>query len=219
MRLMYTPSRPTRHRVPAALLAGTLLVAMTGCSDDGESPAPAASPRQNPSTGTSATLEAKPAPVDVAVGSVVGTRLKKGQRSNVVRAVSRVLSGYLDAAYLAGEWPRRDVSDAWRYFTRGAVARARKDRDLLSNAGLDGSTEAVVSRRAWARLDLFTPRDPVAGMTARIHLVFDVERGEKPAKRVTVSGRLLLTRVPSGAWRIFGYDVARSAEAAAKGGR
>ena len=219
MRLLYTPSGPTRPKVTTALLAAVLLVTSTACTEDAEGPTPAASPRQDPSTGTAATLNAKPVPVDVAVGSVVGSRLQKGQRSRIVRAASRVLSGYFDDAYLAGEWPRRDVSDAWRYFTHGAVSRARKDRDLLTNAGLDGSTEAVVSRRAWVRLDLFTPRDPVAGMTARVHLVFDVERGDKPAKQVTVSGRLLLTRVPSGAWRIFGYDVARSAQAAAKGGR
>lgn len=219
MRLLFTPTYPARHRLGAALTVAVLLAGLTACTDEAEPPTPAASPQPSSSTGAPATLEAKPVPIDVAVGTVVGSRLKKGQRSAIVRTVSRTLSGYLDAAYFEGEWPRRDVSAAWRYFTQGAVGQARRDSDLLSNAGLDGSTEAVVARRKWVRLDLFTPRDPIAGMTARMHLVFDVERGERPAQRVTVSGRLLLTRVPSGAWRIFGYDVSRSAEAAGKGDR
>lgn len=219
MRLMFTPSNPTRHGLCTGLVAAALLLATGACSGDPESPRPAASPLPGASTGTAATLEAKPVPLDIAVGSVVGSRLKKGQRSTTVRTVSRTLSGYFDTAYFDGEWPRRDVSDAWRFFTQGAVPRARRDNHLLSNAGLDGSTEAVLARRKWVRLDLFTPRDPIAGMTARVHLVFDVERGERATRRVTVSGRLMLTRVPSGAWRIFGYDVARSAEAAGKGDR
>ena len=219
MRLLFTPSNPTRHRRGAGLLAAALLLATAACSGDPGTPRPAASPLPDASTGTAATLAAKPVPMDVAVGSVVGSRLRKGQRSTTVRAASRTLSGYFDAAYFDGQWPRRDVSDAWRYFTQGAVPRARSDNHLLSNAGLDGSTEAVLARRKWVRLDLFTPRDPIAGMTARVHLVFDVERGERPTRRVTVSGRLMLTRVPSGAWRIFGYDVSRSAEAVGKGDR
>jgi len=219
MRLMFTPSNPTRHGLRTGLLTAVLLLAASACSGEPESPRPAASPLPGASTGTAATLEATPVPMDSAVGAVVGSRLKKGQRSTTVRRASRTLSGYFDAAYFGGEWPRRDVSGAWRYFTRGAVPRARSDNHLLSNAGLDGSTETVLARRKWVRLDLFTPRDPIAGMTARVHLVFDVERGERPTRRVTVSGRLMLTRVPSGAWRIFGYDVARSAEAVAKGDR
>ena len=34
---------------------------------------------------------------------------------------------------------------------------------------------------------------------------------------MTVEGRLLLTRVSSGGWKIFGYDISRGEQAAGEG--
>jgi hypothetical protein len=74
-----------------------------------------------------------------------------------------------------------------------------------------------VPRAKRARLDVLAPRDRVVGLTARFRLVFVQKPTDGVDQQVTVSGRLLVNRKDSGAWQIFGYDVARSSEPASKG--
>ena len=68
--------------------------------------------------------------------------------------------------------------------------------------------------RATARtayLSVLAPYKVAAGVTAKVDLVFVVDRGDEPAQRVRLAGRLLLTRNASDGWSIFGYDLHRSA--------
>jgi hypothetical protein len=195
-----------------------LLVATAGCTSDDDEPeetAPSALPSR--SVGTEPTLAAKPVPTKVTVAKVVGGKLKRQQRERLEKQVSAVVSAYFDDAFLAGEYPRSDFSGALATFSPGAVERAASDRALLTNADIGTTTEAVVPRTKAARLDVLVPRRSVAGLTARIRLVFVQERADGADQRVTVAGRLLMNRKKSGPWQIFGYDITRSSVPAAKG--
>ncbi len=167
--------------------------------------------------GAQPTLDAKPVPTQVTIARVVGAKLPKQQRSRLDRNVTRVLSRYFDDALLGGDYPRKDFSRAFATFSHGAAQQARGDRALLTNAEIGAETEAVVPRVKSARLDVLAPRRHVAGLTARIRVVFVQERSDGNDQRVTVSGRLLMARKKSGPWQVFGYDVTRSAVAAKKG--
>ena len=195
-----------------------MLVVTAGCTSDDEKPeetAPSALPSR--SVGVEPTLEARPVPTQVTVAKVVGGKLRPPQRERLEKQVSRVVSAYFDDAFLAGEYPRTDFSGALATFSPGAVERAASDRALLTNAEIGTSTETVVARTKAARLDVFLPNKFVAGLTARIRLVFVQERTDGADQRVTVAGRLLMNRKESGSWQIFGYDITRSSVPAAKG--
>lgn len=211
--------RPRPRRALAGGLAVALLAATAACTSDSEPPrevAPSDLPER--SLGAAPTLEAKPVPTEVTVARVAGERLRKEQRRRLEKQVARVLSGYFDDAFLGGEYPRSDFAGALAAFSPGAAERAASDRDLLTNTEIGGETEAVVARAKQARLDVLVPRRLVAGLTARIRLVFLQERSNGADQIVTVKGRLMLNRKSSGAWQIFGYDVSRSSSPAGKGG-
>ncbi len=58
---------------------------------------------------------------------------------------------------------------------------------------------------------MLAPKQHPAGVTAAVDLVFLVDRGDQPAQRVHLKGRLLLTHGKDGGrWTIFGYDLNRS---------
>jgi hypothetical protein len=57
---------------------------------------------------------------------------------------------------------------------------------------------------------VLAPHKVAAGVTAKVDLVFLVDRGDQAAQRVRLAGRLLLTRNKSNGWSIFGYDLHRS---------
>jgi hypothetical protein len=194
-----------------------LLVATAGCTSDDEPEEPAPSALPSRSVGAEPTLAAKPVPTEVTVAKVVGGKLSRQQRQRLEKQVSAVVSTYFDDAFLAGEYPRSDFSGALATFSPGAVERATSDRALLTNAEIGTTTEAVVPRTKAARLDVLVPRRSVAGLTARIRLVFVQERADGADQRVTVAGRLLMNRKKSGPWQILGYDVTRSSVPTAKG--
>lgn len=192
-----------------------VLLTVTGCTS-GDEPSAAPTPEESSlpdrSVGSSPTLEAKPVSLEVTVARTAGGRVTKPQRRSLESQAARVLGRYFDAAYLGGEWPRRGYPGAFDDFTPGAARSARDDRDLLTNAATGDTIERVVPVRKQASLDLLVPGRTVAGMTARIRLVFVTERSRGADQRVTVTGRLMLTRAGSGpAWSVFGYDVQRSA--------
>jgi hypothetical protein len=194
------------------------LVAGAGCTGDDEKPeeaGPSALPSR--SVGEEPTLAAKPVPTQVTVAKVVGGKLEREQRERLEKQVSALLSQYFDDAFLAGEYPRSDFAGALATFSPGAAQRAASDRALLTNASIGTSTEAVVARTKVAKLDVLVPRRLVAGLTARVRLVFVQERSDGADQRVTVSGRLLMNRKKSGPWQIFGYDINRSSVPVAKG--
>jgi hypothetical protein len=189
-----------------------MLALAAGCTSGKDDDQAGPSELPSRSLGSQATLDAKPVPTEVAVASVVGRKLEREQRRRLEKQVSRVVSQYFDDAFLAGQYPRKDFSRAFATFSGGAADRAARDRDLLTNAEIGTTTVAVVPRTKQARLDVLAPKH-VAGLTARIRLVFVAERTDDAGsadQRVTVKGRLLMDRRKSGAWQIFGYDLTRS---------
>lgn len=201
------------------LLCTAVLVATAGCTGDPavrEEPAP--SPVPSASVGASATLHAKPVPTEVSVARVLGGRLPSPQRRRVTRQVEGLVSRYVEGAFL-GDYPRGGFSAAFTDFSREAARKARTDRVLLTNAGSGAETETVRPLRKRAVLYVLKPHRTVAGITARIRVVFLQELADAGTRRVTVSGRLLLSRTKAGPWEVFGYDVTRASTTAAKGGR
>lgn len=205
--------RPVRRVFAGLACAVLLLTGFAGCTSDSDEPA--APPLPGASTGAAPTLDAKPVPMEVRVTRVSGT-LKKARQGVVKRRVGRAISSYFDAAYLGGEYPRSDFDKAFATFSEAAARQASGDRTLLTNAGLGSSLAGVVAKRKDVRLSVLAPKNVAAGVTARIRLVFVADSEDAQDTRVTISGRLLLTRMKSGRWHIFGYDVARSAVPAGK---
>lgn len=143
----------------------------------------------------------------VTFGRVTGT-LPKQVRGRLADQVGEVVDGWTAAAYLAGDYPRRDFSRSWPGFTPGAQQEARRDRALMSNEDIGERIDGVEARRSRVRLDVLAVRKRAVGVTAHVALGFrttgDLER------TVTVQGRLYLTHTERG-WRVFGYDVTKGA--------
>lgn len=202
------------RRVTAAVLVGVLTVSAAGCTAD-EGPAAEVTPPPA-SPGETATLEPRPAPARVRVTRVAG-RMRPQGREVLAAKVGRVVSAYFDDAYLGGDQPRTSFDDGFATFTRDAAASARRQQRLTTNAALGPTAEAVIARRQRAFLSVLAPKGVATGVTARVDLVYLVQRAERSDRLVTVRGRLLLTRAASGAWRIFGYDLSRGERAAGEG--
>lgn len=204
----------------AALCAGLL----AGCTGDpsprsgppaGASTTPTMPSASSVPTAPSATFEPAPAPLRVRVTRVAGG-LGPRERDVLAGRVRHTLTTYVEDAYLGG---RRgsDFSAAFATFTPSARALARHHRGLLTNAGLGAGTEPVFPRRQVAWLAVLAPRRVVAGVSARVRLRYLVPRAVRADQEVAVRGRLLLTRGDDGAWKIFGYDVARSVRIVGEG--
>jgi hypothetical protein len=203
---------PTYSRVRAVVLALALLLATAACTGDPDPDrsAPSSSATTTPRTPTTQpSRQPASAPFRVRVTRVSGT-LGNQARSTVARNVGRVLSAYVDAAFLRGPYPRSDFAGSFATFTPGAARTARRDQALLTNQRLGPSTESVRAVRRAAYLSVLAPYKVAAGITANIDLDLLVERSAGPPERVRVNGRLLLTRDRDGGWTIFGYDVSRS---------
>jgi hypothetical protein len=154
--------------------------------------------------------------VKVRVTRVAG-RMRPKDQEVLADKVGSVVSAYFDDAFLGGDYPRSDFDGAFATFSAGAAKQAQRDRDLLSNSVLGPTTESVVARRQTAYLSVLAPHKVAAGVTARVDLRFVADRGDEPAKEVTVKGRLMLTRKDDGGWKIFGYDLTQSASAVEEG--
>lgn len=207
-----------RRRALAGVAAALVL---TGCTGETEQPAPLPSPSESsvpsaPSTGDTATIDAAPVPMKVRVTRLHG-RMRKGAQQALENKVARTLSTYFDDAFLGGGYPRRDFDGAFGTFTRGAAEDARRDTELLTHADLGPRTESVTPRQKAAWLSVLAPNRVAAGVTARFRLVYEAALEDDTERRVTVQGRLLLTREVSGDWQIFGYDVRRNVAPTNKG--
>lgn len=194
------PIRRRARSVAGAALAAVVALGATACSGDDDGEKPQAESSATP-TATKPAVQTR-----VRWGTIAG-RLPAARRKATVKQVTAVVDGWLDAAYVGGDWPRTNFGPALRPFTKGARAQARRDIDLLSNRAIGSKVDGVeVTRRAIV-LDAVGVRGRAQGVTARFVLGFrtsgDVRRAE------TVQGRLFL--VPAGAqWRIFGYDIVRT---------
>jgi hypothetical protein len=186
---------PVRARLAAATLI-VLTVALGACSGDDDDPAEST---PTPSATT------PPVKTVVTVGDVTG-KLPRPARARLTKQVGAVVGGWMDAAYLSGDYPRRDFAGSWPGFTPGAQVEARHDRKLMSNADVGSRVDGVEAKRKAIRLDVLAVKQRPVGVTAHVALRFkttgDVARG------VRVSGRLYLTHTEHG-WRVFGYDVSK----------
>jgi hypothetical protein len=210
------PDRPDRgssvRRCAATALCGVLVIGTAACTSSGdqgsERPADTASSGAAEPTATPEPTPAVPAKVRV---TRVSGKLRAKDREVLADNVEKVVTAYFDDAFVGGAYPRASFGDAFATFSSGAARQADGDRDLLTNRVLGPTTETVEVRRRAAYLSVLAPYKVAAGVTARVHLRFVAERGDKPAKRVDVRGRLMLTRKASGGWQIFGYDLSQNA--------
>jgi hypothetical protein len=204
------------RRASAAALCAVLLALPTACT--GKSSGPAAKPTPPASTGSSATMQARPVPLKVVVTRVsgkLGSRARKNLEANVGRTISR----YVDGAFLGGHYPRSGFSEAFSAFVPGVRQQARHDSWLLTNADVGPTTQSVSPEEQAAYLSVLAPYKVAAGVTARLRVRFVADRGDKPGREVTVTGRLMLTRKKKGGWAIFGYHLSRSVRTVGEGSR
>ncbi|GGD29066.1 hypothetical protein [Nocardioides daphniae] len=136
--------------------------------------------------------------------ATVRGRLRPPQRRALVSAVTPVVDGWIDAAHVAGEWPRSIGKEAWAGFTPDAAALAAKDRALTSAAEISEQVDSVTATRRVVRYDVLAAGGRARGVTARV--VLDYDTTGEVEKAVQVRGRLLLTPTEDG-WKIFGFDL------------
>jgi hypothetical protein len=140
-----------------------------------------------------------------ALAKVTG-RLPGPARQQVVEGVTRVVDGWLEAAYL-GDFPRTDFAPAFAGFTPGAAARARRDAALMTNAALSPRIEQATATARTLSLDVLSVRQRPVGVTATVDLAFQTTGTVSGAQHVR--GTLDLTPTGSG-WRVFGFDITRT---------
>ncbi len=196
-------------------LAGAVLACclLAGCTGDG-----GAEPSSRGSSTPSATVttEAEPEVATVFTvarnGSVTG-RIGKGDRKDVVRRVADVVDEWLEAAYVAGDYPR-DASSydetSWPGFTQGAARTAAADKDLMSNADIADRIDLLTVKKREITVDVLAVGRTARAATARVKLAF-VTTGvdQRFDRKVSVTGRVFLTK-KDGKWKVFGYDVAKA---------
>jgi hypothetical protein len=179
--------------VVVALAAG----GCSGSDDEPQAGPPSASGSPTPAAVTTV----------VSVGEMAG-KLPRPRRERVTAEVQQVVDGWIDAAYVGGDYPRTNFAGSWPGFTARARAKAQRDGDLMSNRDLGGSIDGVEVEKRTAKLDVLSVRERPVGVTARVVLRF-ATTGDT-VKDVRVAGRLYLTKGKQG-WQVFGYDVTKVA--------
>ena len=202
--------RPGFRRTGTAVALVAVLLGSGACTGDD-------SAKESPDgPSDEAVQEAPEVQLVTRVGVVTG-KLEPARRKVLAARVGKIVDAWFDAAYLEGDYPRTSFRDAFPGFTTDAAALASRDRALLTNARIGTRVDAVVALRKTVRVDLLSPGRHPAGATARFRLAFrtsgDLER------RVVVNGRLMLAKAKSGDWKVFAYDVRRSAGAARGSGQ
>lgn len=196
--------RPTLLSVALVLC---LSLGTSACSSDADPPATPTDTTAAPqATDDGAVFEIE---TRTTLDEVVG-RLARKSRRQLPGTITDVVQRWFDAAYLGGDYPRSDFTDAFPGFTPGARDEARRDRLLLTNKRIGSRIDGVTPTLSRVWVDVLAVGRRPAGVTARFLLKFRTE-GDL-TRRIRVEGRLLLTRQESG-WRIFGYDVAKGGRA------
>ena len=196
-------ARVGRFSTAAVVCAATLLLG--GCSGDDDPGASGDEPTGDPS-GTAA---GGTVPLRADLGKVSG-RLKPKAAEEVVARVAPVVDGWFEAAYLAGDYPRKDFEQAFPGFTKGAANDAKGDAALMTNKEIGGDIDSVSAEIKKVDVDLLAANRKAAGATARFTLVF--KTAGKYAKQVSVKGQLFLTKGDDDKWQVFGYRVTRSSK-------
>lgn len=190
--------------VVALLIAAAALASCT--SDDSDD---AAGEPTTTSTGPEIILTQPNAPLDVKIVQL-GGGIKTAKRAAITQAMSRPLRSWVDGAYLDASYPTSDFSAGFNSWTRDAATLGSRDRDITTNAKVGDSTVAVVADRQQFRLFVFATDGRVGGATARVNLKLILQREDGSLGGVLVHGEVYLTRTDN-AWRIFGYDLSRTA--------
>lgn len=200
--------RPSPGRFPwARRCAGVVLVLslpLTACQSASE---PSAAPERLSQGDDRVRLAAHPVETTTKIHQVFG-RLPEPGRKAVRRQVGQVVDRWWDAAYLGGTYPRSSFPSAFPGFTASAEKRARADKALMTNQTKGPHVDSVTARHRRVSLDILATGRRARTVTAHVVLRFDTE-GAKAGTTV-VRGRLFLTH-KRGAWRIFGYDIAKGA--------
>ena len=115
-----------------------------------------------------------------------------------MRRVADVVDEWLEAAYVAGDYPR-DASSydetSWPGFTQGAARTAAADKDLMSNADIADRIDALTVKRRQITVDVLAVGRTARAATARVRLAFATEGVDGGLQRkVTVTGRVFLTK-------------------------
>ena len=180
-----------------SLVLGLALVA--GCSGDDQ-------PDSSPSAGGSQATPSAPPTFKVApvltVGRVVG-RLSKKHQEDAERQISHVVMRWVEGAYLSTD--PSAVEQAFAGFTTRLRTRALHDREVMSNAGIDGITRISPSV-LHVTTDFLGVKGRPAGATSRILLRYRTIGDQR--HHVTVGGRVSLVHDPRG-WHVISYDVHR----------
>ena len=191
-------------RLAGALLAGG--ICLSACSiGDHDKPSGAV-----PSSGASSDGAPAAVTTQTTIATVTG-RLPADRRDQLTDAVTRVVDGWLDGAYL-GDFPRADFSGAFSGFTRGAAAKAQRSLPLMTNAAISDRIESAQATSRSVSLDVLAVRQQPVGVTATVDLAFETTGSLTGAEQVT--GTLDLTPDGDG-WKVFGFDVTRTPTAPA----
>lgn len=199
--------RPSPGRTPWSRLAALVLAVVLPLSACSSGSDPTAAPERLSRDDDGVALASHPVPTRTRIHRVYG-RLPDARRKVVRRQVGEAVDRWWEAAYLGGTYPRSSFPSAFPGFTRGAEERARADKALLTNQTGGHRIDAVEARHRAVTLDILATGKQARSVTAHFTLRFDT-RGDKTGT-TTVRGRLFLVR-QRGAWRIFGYDVAKGA--------
>ncbi len=195
--------RPLARLVRRAVLVVVLalaVAALDGCTNGVEEPTSDSS--SSPTAGAEQVKELR---VVSRVTRVAGY-VSRDRRQQLAQGTGRLVTSYVTSALLD-----RERQPAWDGFTDGAARLARRDRDVLTLAGVDEDAQ-VEPRRVSAYVSVLAPHHKVRGATARIDIRLSVTR-DGVSSPVHLSGRLLLTPTKKGL-RVFGYDLQRSGEGA-----
>lgn len=199
-----SPGRSPWARRVAGLMLVLLVPVSAGCQSEGE---PSAAPERLSRGDAQVTLSPREVPTKVGIHRVHG-RLPVARRKAVRTQVGRVVDAWWDAAYLGGTYPRSSFPSAFPGFTDAAEERARDDKALLTNQTGGQRIDSVTAKQRSVTVDILATGKRARTVTAHFVLKFDTT-GDKTGT-TTVRGRLFLTH-KRGAWRVFGYDVAKGA--------
>ena len=117
----------SRPALAAASMLLSLSLGATACSDDSGGSDATSQPPLPSGEPSKFSIE-----TTTTIGRVVG-RLPKEDQKRVANAITPVVQRWFNAAYVGGDYPRKDFSDAFPGFTAGARAEARRDIELMSN--------------------------------------------------------------------------------------
>ena len=214
-----TPADPTpasragrrTRRTGAVAIVALAALAVGGCG--GSSSSPSAGPTSPPS----ATFGGNPPMATVVTIDKVAGNLHKpyhrrfhAHAKHLTREVGQAVDAWFDGGFVGVDYPTHSYPGAFTSFTAQARQDAFQQKGLMTAGPLGAHIDGVTTLQRKVSLDVLAPKGRPSGVTARVVLRFKTTG--HATKKVTVTGRLFLTQSAGGAWRIFGFDVAKGAK-------